>query len=109
MTARSVQPSRDGTVPWPAEVAARYVAEGYWQGRSLAAYVLDAADANPDAIAVVDGNLRLSYRQLAERADRAALRLRALGLGPRTTTTGPSWTAGCAPVTSCGSVRTATS
>jgi 2,3-dihydroxybenzoate-AMP ligase len=82
MTARPVQPSRAGTVPWPAELAARYAAEGYWQGRSLAAYVFDAADATPDAIAVVDGELRLSYRELIERADGAALRLRELGLRP---------------------------
>jgi 2,3-dihydroxybenzoate-AMP ligase len=40
------------------------------------------ADARPDAVAVVDGDLRLTYRELLTRADGAALRLRDLGLQP---------------------------
>ncbi|HEV2886836.1 MAG TPA: AMP-binding protein, partial [Jatrophihabitans sp.] len=75
-------PSRVGTVGWPEDVAARYVAEGYWEGRTLSAPIYDTAEVAPDAVAVVDGSSRLSYRDLTERADGAALRLRALGLGP---------------------------
>lgn len=82
MTIVSVRPSRAGTVPWPDDVAARYVAEGYWEGRALAAYPLASADAAPDAVAIVDGELRLSYREMMRWADGAALRLRALGLRP---------------------------
>src|SRR3954452_19830016 len=82
MTIVSVRPSRAGTVPWPDDVAARYVAEGYWEGRALAAYPLASADAAPDAVAIVDGELRLTYREMMRWADGAALRLRALGLRP---------------------------
>jgi len=77
-----MRPSWAGTVPWPDDAVARYVAKGYWTGRPLGSYVLAAADARPDAIAVVDGELRLSYRELVRRADGAAIRLRALGLRP---------------------------
>lgn len=82
MARTPTQPSRAGTVSWPDEVVARYVAEGHWEGRTLTEPIYAAADAAPDAIAVVDGAQRLSYRALVERADGAALRLRALGLRP---------------------------
>ena len=82
MASTPTQPSRAGTVGWPDEVVARYVAEGHWEGRTLTEPIYVAADAAPDAIAVVDGAQRLSYRALVERADGAALRLRALGLRP---------------------------
>lgn len=75
MPPTAVHPTRTGTVPWPAEVATRYLAEGYWAGRPLGAYLTAAARANPAAIALVDGDLRLSYRELMSRADGAAARL----------------------------------
>jgi 2,3-dihydroxybenzoate-AMP ligase len=80
MLSAATEPSRTGLVPWPVEEVARYIAKGYWEGRPLAAYLYAAADANPAAVAVVDGELRLSYRDLVARADGAALRLRELGL-----------------------------
>jgi amino acid adenylation domain-containing protein len=41
------------------------------------------AEANPDAVAVTDGAMRLTYRQLAEQATRLAHGLRARGVVPR--------------------------
>jgi 2,3-dihydroxybenzoate-AMP ligase len=82
MTDITIRPSRAGTVPWPDDDVARYVAEGYWEERPLAAYPLAIADTTPDAVAIVDGDLRLTYGELMRRADGAALRLRALGLRP---------------------------
>ncbi|MQA63390.1 MAG: AMP-binding protein [Actinophytocola sp.] len=82
MKTEAISPTSAGTVPWPPEVAARYLAEGYWEGKPLAEHVLAQADATPDAVAVVDGAMRLTYAELVARADGAALRLRELGLRP---------------------------
>lgn len=82
MPSPQVRPSRDGIVDWPADMVQRYVARGYWEGRPLAASVLELADTTPAAAALVAGELRLTYRELVARADGAALRLRALGLRP---------------------------
>jgi len=73
-------PIADGTVPWPEAAAARYVAAGYWAGRPLGDLLRQAADRTPDAVALVDGAVRLTYAQLADRADAAAGRLSGLGL-----------------------------
>ena len=72
----------DGVVPWPAEYADRYVRAGYWAGRPLGELLRQAADRTPDAPALIDpaAGLRISHAALAERADAAAARLRALGL-----------------------------
>ncbi|WP_028275320.1 AMP-binding protein [Arthrobacter sp. I3] len=70
----------EGTVPWPADLAARFRREGYWDDRPLGAYLLDTADRLPDKSAVVDGDVRLSYAELADRVDAAAERLLQLGL-----------------------------
>lgn len=82
MTGTPRSPSVAGSVPWPEDAVARYVSEGYWEGLPLAAPVYAAADAEPDAVAIVDGATRLTYRELTERADGAALRMRGLGLRP---------------------------
>src|SRR5688500_337202 len=80
MTMRTTTPSGEGTVAWPAAAAERYSALGYWQGLPLGAHLLASADARPDAVAVVDDTVRLTYRELAELADGTALGLRELGL-----------------------------
>lgn len=75
-----VSPIADGVVPWPAEDAARYVAAGYWEGRSLPFHIWQQADRTPDKVALVDGEVRLTYAELIGRADGAAARLQELGL-----------------------------
>lgn len=70
----------DGIVPWPGNLAQRYRAAGYWAGVPLGGWVRRAADARPDAVALVDGQTRLTYRQLAEQTDATATRLHAAGL-----------------------------
>ncbi|MHA6621961.1 (2,3-dihydroxybenzoyl)adenylate synthase [Pseudonocardia sp. DLS-67] len=69
---------REGVVPWPEEFARRYVAAGHWQGRALGELLV----ARTDAIALVDGDLRLTHAELAGRADAMAARLIGLGLAP---------------------------
>ncbi|MDQ4038196.1 MAG: AMP-binding protein [Actinomycetota bacterium] len=73
-------PIDEGTVPWPDEFAAAYVAKGYWLGRSLGSLLYAAADQRPTDIALVDGSTRLSYAELLARADATATRLAELGL-----------------------------
>ncbi|MET7476589.1 AMP-binding protein [Streptomyces sp. NPDC005648] len=77
------RPSSEGAVPWPAEYAGRYADRGYWEGRAIGDLLHDVASgAASEAVALVDGDRRLTYRQLAARADALALRLAALGLRP---------------------------
>ncbi|MFP5335941.1 MAG: (2,3-dihydroxybenzoyl)adenylate synthase [Actinomycetes bacterium] len=71
----------EGTVPWPTEYIERYVAAGYWEGRSLGEQLWTSADRRPDAVALVDGDVRMTYAELTARADAAATRLAELGIG----------------------------
>jgi 2,3-dihydroxybenzoate-AMP ligase len=71
---------REGCVAWPAELEARYVARGYWQGVALGTLVGKAAAAYGEREALVDGAVRLSHRRLAALADLLAVRLRRQGL-----------------------------
>src|SRR5918997_1433706 len=73
-------PIADGVVPWPDDFAAAYAARGWGRGLPLGTELGAAADRRPDAVAVVDGDLRIPYRALVARADAAATRLADLGL-----------------------------
>ena len=70
----------EGVVPWPADLAHAYRAAGCWRGRPLGSYVWDWADCWPERVAVVDGETRLTYRDLAVAADGLADGLAATGL-----------------------------
>jgi 2,3-dihydroxybenzoate-AMP ligase len=72
---RAVTPLAEGVLPWPEDLARAYTEHGWWRGQALGAELLAAADAHPDAVAVVDGDVRLAYRSLAARADALASRL----------------------------------
>jgi 2,3-dihydroxybenzoate-AMP ligase len=71
---------RQGFTPWPADFAARYVAKGHWRGRTLGQWLWDLADDHDDKVAIVDGEARITYRELAEHADALADNLLDLGL-----------------------------
>lgn len=70
----------EGTVAWPAELAEEFRKKGYWEDRALGSYVLESADRLPDKVALVDGDVRITYSELANRMDAAAERLLELGL-----------------------------
>jgi mycobactin salicyl-AMP ligase len=72
----------DGFVPFPPDRAAHYRAAGYWNGRTVDSMLTDAAHRRPTHVAVVDadGQYRLTFSQLDERADRAAAGLAELGI-----------------------------
>ncbi|GAA2068969.1 (2,3-dihydroxybenzoyl)adenylate synthase [Streptomyces albiaxialis] len=73
-------PPLDGFTPWPGETAARYRADGYWDGRTLGGLLRDSARRAPGRTALVEGERRWTYAQLDATADRIASGLRAHGI-----------------------------
>ncbi|MCS5606422.1 MAG: AMP-binding protein, partial [Alphaproteobacteria bacterium] len=62
---------------------AKYYAEqGWWTDDTLVSWLADHAAERPDAPAIIQGDLRISYTQLADRVDTLAGGLSELGLGP---------------------------
>lgn len=70
----------EGIVPWPLDLTVEYRAEGYWEDRPLVDYIRDRSHEKPSAEALIDGELRMSYKELVDRVDAAAARLLAAGL-----------------------------
>ncbi|WP_197016491.1 (2,3-dihydroxybenzoyl)adenylate synthase [Actinomadura viridis] len=66
----------DGFTPWPAELAERYTAAGYWSGRLLGGVLRG----EPGRTALVAGGERLAYAELDRRADRTAAGFLRLGI-----------------------------
>jgi len=52
----------EGCVPWPADLAARYRARGWWEGITIPEMLARSAGRHPGKTALVSGDLRLSYR-----------------------------------------------
>lgn len=71
----------DGCVAWPEEMATQYRAAGYWRGDTLGALLRCAADVHADRIALVAGDLRLTYAELDMRVDCRAAGLHEYGIG----------------------------
>ncbi len=72
----------DGCVPWPAELARRYLADGVWEGLTVMAMVERTAQRHPDKIAVICGETRLTYGELVQQVQALASGLLQLGLAP---------------------------
>src|SRR5215210_1710206 len=70
----------EGFTPWPPETAETHRRKGYWQGKTFGELLHEWADRYGDREAVVGGEKRLSYVQLAEKADRLAWQLLHLGI-----------------------------
>src|SRR5882672_1602251 len=71
-----------GVTPFPPEFAARYRAKAYWEDSTIAAVWEDYCRLYADRIAVVDGEIEVSYAQLNARAVNLALNLLDLGIKP---------------------------
>ncbi|MGW6156680.1 AMP-binding protein [Streptomyces sp. NPDC055144] len=69
------------TRPPTAELAARYRARGDWRDRPVAGYLRRAAALWPDALAVVDGDRRLTFADVDRQATALAAALHARGIG----------------------------
>ena len=70
----------DGFVSFPADVADRYRAAGYWRGEPLGELLRTAARTWPQRTAVHTGTGSLDYAELDRRADRMAAGLLAAGI-----------------------------
>ena len=58
----------------------KYTKEGYWTNKTLDAYLARAVDKVPEKEAVIEGEKRVTYRELGQRVDRMALGLLELGI-----------------------------
>ncbi len=71
----------DGMAPWPAEAAERYRRVGCWRGVAIGEEFDRSVAINAERIAVVDGERRVSYRELGRMVNRLALHLAQRGVG----------------------------
>lgn len=67
---------------WPDDLVARYRAAGHWRGETFPGFLRERAERFADDIAVVAGDVRLSYAQLWHEAGRIGAGLLAQGLQP---------------------------
>ncbi|WP_295520965.1 (2,3-dihydroxybenzoyl)adenylate synthase [uncultured Stenotrophomonas sp.] len=67
---------------WPEARVARYRAAGHWRGETFPAFLRERAEQYADDIAVVAGDVRLSYAQLWHEAGRIGAGLLGEGLQP---------------------------
>jgi len=70
----------DGFVGWPEDLAARYRREGLWEGVTIADMVDRTARRLPAKVAVIQGERRLTYRDMVEASRRLALGMARLGI-----------------------------
>ena len=70
-----IAPISTGVVPWPDEIAEDYVRRGWWREQALGSEIWAVADTRIDKVALVDGEMRLTYGELIKRADAAAARM----------------------------------
>ncbi|CAN5481223.1 (2,3-dihydroxybenzoyl)adenylate synthase [soil metagenome] len=68
--------------PWPEAMAARYRAQGYWQGETFPSVLSDRMEKYPERLAIVSDTRRWSYRELGAQAEHMARGFHALGIGP---------------------------
>src|SRR6266849_4561132 len=70
----------DGITPWPAEAAARYVARGHWRGVAIGDVFDESVRTNADREAIIDGERRVTYRELGRMVDLIAIHFAACGI-----------------------------
>src|SRR5258708_20007839 len=63
----------DGVVPWPEPAAELYRQLGYWRGEPIGERFDRSVAENAARLAVVDGERRVTYRELGAMVERLAL------------------------------------
>lgn len=72
----------NGVVPFPPEFVERYRARGYWQDQPMCDVFAAACATFANRVALVAGEQRITYAEIAARAERLALHLGRLGVQP---------------------------
>jgi 2,3-dihydroxybenzoate-AMP ligase len=72
-----------GCVPWPEELAREYRRKGYWKDQSIPQMFAAHAAADPQRIAVIDGERRLTLAALWQQSGRLAAHFHRAGLRSR--------------------------
>ena len=72
----------EGFTGWPQAAAQRYREAGLWEGLTVSEMVARTARSQPDKVAVVYGERRITYEELVAESRRLALGLVELGLKP---------------------------
>src|SRR5712692_9135865 len=70
----------DGMVPWPDEAAAHYVARGHWRGVAIGGVFDESVRQNADREAIIDGERRVTYRELGRMVDRIGIHFATRGI-----------------------------
>ncbi|MEV6931363.1 (2,3-dihydroxybenzoyl)adenylate synthase [Dactylosporangium sp. NPDC051485] len=65
---------------WPEEFARRYREQGYWTGQTFDDLLRSRAGRHPQRVAIVDGQRRVTYGELRDRALRLAAGLHRIGV-----------------------------
>ncbi|MGP9529705.1 (2,3-dihydroxybenzoyl)adenylate synthase [Glutamicibacter sp. AOP5-A2-18] len=78
-------PMLQGVIPYPSDFAERYIAAGFWGGRTLDRVLRETALRRGDHPAVIDGERVASYAELISRVDvsQATLSVRGINAGDR--------------------------
>jgi non-ribosomal peptide synthetase component E (peptide arylation enzyme) len=71
-----------GFTPYPKEDAEKYTRLGWWAGLTYGDILDKAADIYPDKEALVEGETRLTYEQVREKANQLAIGFIELGVEP---------------------------
>lgn len=72
--------SLEGFTPWPPDVVDTYRRKGYWQGKTFGELLHEWVDLYGEREAIVGGVERVTYKELADRADRLSWQLLRLGI-----------------------------
>jgi len=72
----------EGCTPWPAEFAARYRAQGYWQGVTIGGMLARSIARAPTRTALVHGDERVTYAELGATVDTLACGFVDAGIRP---------------------------
>lgn len=61
-----------GYTPWPDELATKYRSNGCWTGETFGEVLERMATFTPTSIALIEGNRKVTYEELDDRANRLA-------------------------------------